>query len=540
MCSNEYSPLTPPISPTLLPLRDQYTNIPPTPESRIGTILGDFLYLESVIGTGAYGVVYSGIDYKSNTRYAVKALNKFTATGQPLNERQRKFQHREVQLHHLASTHPNIVSMYKIVDHPDCTYVILEYCPDGDLFSNITERGRYVSNDAMIRNAFIQILSAVEHCHRLGIYHRDLKPENILVSHGGEKLMLADFGLATRDAVSEDHGCGSTFYMSPECLDQSPNNLPYHCAPNDIWSLGVVLLNLTCGRNPWKQASVEDSTYRAFSSNPNFLQTILPLSDELNRILLGTFSRNPLERVNIRSLRKMIQTCKEFTGPIKCPLPSALPSLALVCSFDKITNINQPVSPIISAQAVEEDTSAWINYSKSSRTESNLPTPPAQPLEPLSFVCAQAAGTRINEHGNANPCYEFCQQLLTNVSYEEESDIPDSGTEYTDYSNEPSSDFDNFTPKRESLCALNPISEPNSCQISHQNARYNTYGCSPGPGYWYQPSENLNSKKSISTIHYGYKPTQISTDNISYNSGYFLNIHSGLLNDAYMRSGVAF
>jgi serine/threonine protein kinase len=171
--------------------------------------------LKGILGTGAYGVVYSAFDNFTQTWYAVKALSKTNANGEPLDRRQREFQSREIQLHYAASAHPNIVSMLKIVDDPDCTYVVLEYCPEGDLFSNITERGRYVSNDRLVQQAFLQILDAVEHCHRLGIYHRDLKPENILVSNSGNKVLLADFGLATMDSESEDHGCGSTFYMSP-------------------------------------------------------------------------------------------------------------------------------------------------------------------------------------------------------------------------------------------------------------------------------------------------------------------------------------
>lgn len=208
--------LTPPASPqSSSPPSQQARRIPPTPESRIGIFLGQYLELKTILGTGAYGVVYSAFDHLTRTWYAVKALSKSNANGEPLDKRQREFQSREIRLHYMASAHPNIVSVLKIVDDPDCTYVVLDFCPEGDLFSNITERGRYVGNDVLVRQAFLQILDAVEHCHRLGIYHRDLKPENILVSNAGNQVLLADFGLATMTPVSEDHGCGSTFYMSP-------------------------------------------------------------------------------------------------------------------------------------------------------------------------------------------------------------------------------------------------------------------------------------------------------------------------------------
>ncbi|KAH8662976.1 putative negative regulator of sexual conjugation and meiosis, partial [Tricladium varicosporioides] len=310
------NPLTPPPSQPGLKTRQSHApnlKIPPTPESRIGIFLGKSLQLKGILGTGAYGVVYSAFDYSSYTWYAVKALSKFNPNGEPLDRRQREFQSREIQLHYAASAHPNIVSMLKIVDDPDCTYVILEYCPEGDLFSNITERGLYVSNDALVQRAFLQILDAVEHCHRLGIYHRDLKPENILVSNSGHDVLLADFGLATTDSLSEDHGCGSTFYM--KCLDQSSRKPSYRCAPNDVWSLGVILVNLTCGRNPWKQASDEDSTYRAFKKDKNFLKSILPLSDELNDILGMIFESNPKERITVSQLKQLIFHCPSFSSP---------------------------------------------------------------------------------------------------------------------------------------------------------------------------------------------------------------------------------
>ncbi|PYH89825.1 Pkinase-domain-containing protein [Aspergillus ellipticus CBS 707.79] len=294
-------PPTPPLSP---PIARCYA-----PEDRLGLLLANRLELTSILGVGAYGVVYTAVDIHTNVLYAVKALNK---TG--LDSRQLKFQQREIKLHHLASQHPNVVSLVRIMDSVDCTYVVIEFCPEGDLFSSITEKGNFVGNDPLVKRVFLQILDAVHFCHSLGIYHRDLKPENILVTDQGLTVKLADFGLATTDYLTSDFGCGSTFYMSPEC--QQPNPRPMSCyesAPNDVWSLGVILVNLTCGRNPWKRASIEDSTFRAYLKDPYFLKSILPLSDEMICILNRIFECDPSKRITIPELRQLILECPQFT-----------------------------------------------------------------------------------------------------------------------------------------------------------------------------------------------------------------------------------
>jgi serine/threonine protein kinase len=191
------------------------------------------LQFVSVLGLGAYGVVYLARDvsaeiglssatdpnspYDGKGYYAVKCLNKIG-----LDSRQRSFQRREIALHTLASSHPNVVSLHRVVETSSVIYVILAYCPDGDLFSMITDNSRYLGRDELIRSVFLQIIDAVEHCHRLGIYHRDLKPENILCCDGGRRVMLADFGLATAEKTSWDFGCGSTFYMSPGMFPPGP------------------------------------------------------------------------------------------------------------------------------------------------------------------------------------------------------------------------------------------------------------------------------------------------------------------------------
>jgi serine/threonine protein kinase len=194
--------LTPPPSPRIT------TAV--APEDRLGCVLSGRLELVSILGTGAYGVVYQAIDRLTNIPYAVKALPKFG-----LDSRQRRFQRREIALHNRASQHPNVVSLLRILESSDCTFVVIEFCPEGDLFSNITEQGHFVGNDQLAKHAFLQILDAVHFCHSVGIYHRDLKPENVLVSNHGHTVKLADFGLATTEPVTSDFGCGSTFYMSP-------------------------------------------------------------------------------------------------------------------------------------------------------------------------------------------------------------------------------------------------------------------------------------------------------------------------------------
>nr|POF13217.1 negative regulator of sexual conjugation and meiosis [Quercus suber] len=204
---------TPPPSPQ----PDEH-NVSPSSPNRIGLILGD-IKLTEVLGVGAYGTVYKACNvHDPCIEYAVKTLNKAG-----LDSRQRSFQDREIQLHYEASQNQTgIVEMVQIFDSEECTFVVLEYCPEGDLFAKITEEDHYVGNDQKARWVFLQILDAVKACHDKGIYHRDLKPENILVKDNGWTVKLADFGLATKERVTSDFGCGSTFYMSPGSSNRNP------------------------------------------------------------------------------------------------------------------------------------------------------------------------------------------------------------------------------------------------------------------------------------------------------------------------------
>ena len=101
-------------------------------------------------------------------------------------------------------------------------------------------------------------------------------------------------------------------------------------------------MNLTCGRNPWKRACYEDSTFRAYMRDRTFLNSILPISDELNCILSRIFEPDPSQRITLPELRELILACGQLTLP---SLPSSPMEYCKDVAFEN-TCIPEPVQPI--------------------------------------------------------------------------------------------------------------------------------------------------------------------------------------------------
>jgi len=82
---------------------------------------------------------------------------------------------------------------------------------------------------------------------------------------------------------------------------------------NDIWSLGIILLNLVTGRNPWKSATEDDPTYLAYRREPSrFLPSVLPISEELNSLLVQTLQISWSERLSLKKLREGVESINSF------------------------------------------------------------------------------------------------------------------------------------------------------------------------------------------------------------------------------------
>jgi tRNA A-37 threonylcarbamoyl transferase component Bud32 len=176
------------------------------PESMIGMTLSGSLHILGVVNSVTCleneRVVYKAFDSRTQHWYAVKTIN-----NKSVHLRQYE---RSLCVHYKASAHPNIISLLKIGDFNGFIYTVMPYYPEGNLFDCITQSRKHFDDDS-IRNTFLQLLDAVEHCHQLGVYHLDLKPEHILVS--GDRILLAGFGLSRTEETAG--GLGTTPYASP-------------------------------------------------------------------------------------------------------------------------------------------------------------------------------------------------------------------------------------------------------------------------------------------------------------------------------------
>ncbi|KAF9046930.1 kinase-like protein [Hymenopellis radicata] len=274
-----------------------------------GAPTGGRLELLDSLGSGAYGEVFRAVDKDAATPsfYAVKCL-----TRHAVGSRQETKQKRERRLHGRVSGHPNVVTFHKAIYDDFYVFFVLDLCSGGTLFEAISEHKLFYRNDILLKQAFVQIIDAVQYCHDHLVFHRDLKPENILCSRDGSTIYVSDFGLATRLENSESFGCGTRYYKSPECTGENLKLISYSTRQSDVWALGVVLVNMTTGRSPWRLASLEDIGFRSFLRHRSYLEENLPLSKPVAHVLRRIFDLNPCRRITLKELRKEILEIDTF------------------------------------------------------------------------------------------------------------------------------------------------------------------------------------------------------------------------------------
>ena len=206
------------------------------------------------LGEGGMGRVYLATDTELHRKVAVKCLT----AREPQKDLRRKLLDEARAAGRI--NHPNIATVYDVVQHDERTYLVMEYVEGENLAAEL-RRGRM----ALPRTLAVarELASALGAAHTKGIVHRDLKPANIQVTQSGSVKVL-DFGVAqavsvlTGDeaAVAESSSMttttrnvphpGTPAYMSPEQL--YGRTVDHR---SDIYSLGVVLYEMTAGHRPF-------------------------------------------------------------------------------------------------------------------------------------------------------------------------------------------------------------------------------------------------------------------------------------------------
>jgi serine/threonine protein kinase len=267
--------------------------------------------LRGTIGTGGYATVKLAFRPDQQRFYACKIIRRKRL------KTERELAIFEAEIRILQQLHnPHLVAICDVFKDSLNYYLLMEFCPNGDLFALICKIRRIPEDHARV--IIKQILLALEYIHRLDIGHRDIKPENIMIDGSGNA-RLTDFGLAkyAPDGALTSTGCGSPIYVSPEIL----SGVPYSPQMSDMWSIGVVLYALVSGQLPWTSTNRQHVFNQIQSASFSIPTTVSqPCSDLIKRLMVA----KPAHRLTAKEAleHEWIQACVEL--PLSEPPPTML------------------------------------------------------------------------------------------------------------------------------------------------------------------------------------------------------------------------
>ncbi|KAJ7509064.1 kinase-like protein [Mycena galericulata] len=334
-----------------------------------------YIQLVQLLGCGGFAKVYKALDTTSLPEDPIYyAVNQAAVLEQ------------EFRMHWAVRNQPGVAHLHRLFKDGEFVFMVLDFCPGGDMFDAIFTSKVYVDRPALVREAFLEVLDAVGQCHDKGIYHRDVKPSNILLRSAGtgKGIRLADFGLATQEEEPKLGRCGSMSYISPECADSTRSS--YSPRESDLWALAVTLFTLVTATNPWPVASPSDAAYAAYRADPdNYFSTKFHLTPAANDLFRWCFAADPATRPNIAEMRAAVLNIERFSlaymiprAPVKPAKPAHARAAPLALHLSAI------LSSIISSPALINHLP--IPSSPISDSSTGPPTPPTDAVQPIAIA----------------------------------------------------------------------------------------------------------------------------------------------------------
>ena len=193
-----------------------------------------------ILGKGSYGTVYKASYKETNELVAIKKLNKAYIK---LNNLEAYVKREYINLSKM--NHPFVISLYHHFETDTDTFLVLEYCPLGELQSLVSPTR---IDEHSVKFYVAEILLALEYMHSMNVMHRDLKPANILIDGDGH-IRIADFGLSKEVCKMVDQKAtlvGAPHYIAPEYLNRKKIT-----QGADLYSLGIIMFELINGYAPY-------------------------------------------------------------------------------------------------------------------------------------------------------------------------------------------------------------------------------------------------------------------------------------------------
>jgi serine/threonine-protein kinase len=249
------------------------------------------------------GIVYKALDPTIGRTVAIKAIRLSDFQDPEEQRRVRERLLREAQSAGLLS-HPNIVTIYDVLEQEDSAYIVMEYV-DGASLEQMLLRRVLPDQDDLLRY-LRQVANALDYAHRRDVVHRDIKPANIMITDAGEgtgKLAkVTDFGVAkfiSQNTTYSGTIMGTPNYMSPEQIQGLPLD-----GRSDQFSLAVVVYEILAGAKPFAADNLPTLLYQICRADPKPVETLnSALSGKTGAVLLRALAKGPDERFG---------SCSEF------------------------------------------------------------------------------------------------------------------------------------------------------------------------------------------------------------------------------------
>ncbi|KAF9646812.1 Pkinase-domain-containing protein [Thelephora ganbajun] len=278
-------------------------------------VLADYT-LTKALGAGSVGRVKLAQHVNSGEKFAIKILprvipNPNTSSETVANTTAKGASNdirtlREAALSMLLH-HPYICGMREIIVHQNHYYMVLEYVNGGQMLDYIISHGRVRERAA--RKFARQIGSALEYCHKNNVVHRSLKIEDILISQTGN-VKIIDFGLSNlyNPSAHLKTFCGSGYFPAPEML----NAKAYTGPEVDVWSFGVVLYVLVCGKVPFDDRSMPALHAKI---KRGLVEYPVWLGRECKHLLFRMLVTNPSARATLTEVLNHPWMARDFPEP---------------------------------------------------------------------------------------------------------------------------------------------------------------------------------------------------------------------------------